>query len=391
MASNEETPYTDRSRDQAHSASTGDRDTPIMADAAGVPGQGASLPPDDEPECVFIDPNYSPPPPESSGQAEAEPLLSEETPSPQEPQGTSAPGGLTGPGQGDAPWQALAEQAAASALDVQEVIRGQKSLAEQLTSQAETLMAIKSQRPDMGGVWDQLFQLQAALARQEKKMDRTLRENASFQVQVRGQMQKELEEYQKQQRGEVLALLLTRLSEMYNNYLGLSNKEDAEKLRQYILDDLREILVEEGVKLTHTPVKDLPEMRSCRVLKTIPTDDPSLHGKVAASYSPSFSLSRMILVKETLDLFKHQPPQQAEAPIEGAPSLPVNPETPASSSPQAAPAMEQAPEPLPAVEPPSPQQPLPVPPSGQAPAPAAQEQLKAGPAQYGYVPPTPRD
>lgn len=151
------------------------------------------------------------------------------------------------------------------------------------------------------------------LVKQQQMLASTLRENASFQVQVRGEMLRELEVFRKQHSGDALIPLLKAVAQLYCDHYSLTQEPCEDLLGRkikYLFEDLLELLEEYEVKIARTEPCGERSLRLSAASNTLPTDNHDLHGKVAYSHNPSFTLGQTVLVREQVDVYIYQEPAQ---------------------------------------------------------------------------------
>ena len=156
-----------------------------------------------------------------------------------------------------------------------------------------------------------LEQQNQALVKQQQMLASALRENASFQVQVRGEMLRELENYRKLHSGEALIPPLKAIAQLYCDHYSLTQEPCEDLLGKkisYLFDDLIELLEEYEVKMARTEPCGERSLRLSAAKKSLPTDNRALHGKVAYSHNPSFTLGQTVLVREQVDVYVYQEP-----------------------------------------------------------------------------------
>ena len=166
----------------------------------------------------------------------------------------------------------------------------------------------------------QTGKLTEAVERMEKANIDMLRDSKNFQADSRQKMQRELDTYHKQFAEDAFAPLLTEMANIYITCRKYILQQKDEKIREdmesILLESMEELFEDNGVEIGTSKVGSDRSLRRCKTLKTVPTGDESLHGKVAASYNPSFTLGRNVLVKENIDTFVFDPALKPEQPAE---------------------------------------------------------------------------
>lgn len=143
----------------------------------------------------------------------------------------------------------------------------------------------------------------------ESKIVQNLKENSEFRYQVRQGMQHELDELKKQQSGEHIIPILKEIAAIYSDYhFMLGDEEFSPKMKknlsalfEQIADLLSEYGAEVSVSMTGTP----RNVRSTKIIHTIPSENQSQHNTVARSLKPGIIKDKIVLAYETVDVFVH--------------------------------------------------------------------------------------
>ena len=245
--------------------------------------------------------------------------------------------------------------------------------------------ALRVQTP--AGVQPEQFEhLQGTVDQMVRTSSEALRGYQNMNSDARREMQKEVERYRRIFSDEAFAPILESLGEMYVACAEYIEHIENDKVRQDMtdlaLEGIEEIMEENGVTKGRTPVGEKRSLRTTKARKLVPTGDPALHDMVAFSANPSFALGRLVLVKETVDLYKYDESLAAPAPEpepEPEPAPAPEPEPEPAPAPEPEPVTEPAPEPAPEAEP------VPAPALEPAPAPeAAAEPDAEEPLQPDY-------
>ncbi|GEM_PF-5759941 len=159
--------------------------------------------------------------------------------------------------------------------------------------------------------------------RNDKQITKTLRENANFQIQVRQGMQKELDDYKKVEKKEVFVPVLRDLAMTYVGYkASISSKIDEmlngeqdemeellkkigqlQQLVDTMFDELQEILEDNGAEIVNSTPGEVRKARQCKIMRKIPTGNPSLHDTIARSTRDGVILGRQVLCNEYVDIY----------------------------------------------------------------------------------------
>ncbi|MBR6337844.1 MAG: hypothetical protein IKR76_08975 [Ruminococcus sp.] len=153
----------------------------------------------------------------------------------------------------------------------------------------------------------------------ERLLRQYIKENVEYREQVRGKMEKKLEEYRKKESGDVFNPILSEIAQLYVSYLPLFEEEElSDKARGNIdslFEQLEDILLDYDAKVFRTPVgsrRELPRMS--KIARSIPTDDESLAGTVACNRRPGIVKNeRMVLAHELVDIYVYEPSKKEDA------------------------------------------------------------------------------
>lgn len=184
---------------------------------------------------------------------------------------------------------------------------------------------------------NQTGKLTEAVERMEKANIDMLRDSKNFQADSRQKMQRELDTYHKQFAEDAFAPLLMDMANVYITCRKYIMQQQDDKIREdlesILLESMEELFEDNGVEIQTSKVGSDRSLRRCKTRKTVPTGDESLHGKIAVSYNPSFSLGRNVLIKENVDTYVFDPalkpeqPAEPEQPMETEQTADVQPET----------------------------------------------------------------
>lgn len=171
-----------------------------------------------------------------------------------------------------------------------------------------------------------------------RQLAQTLRENASFQVQVRQRMQHELDELREWQKGEMVVPILKELASVYSDYqLVLRDETMSAKTRKNLLsmfEQIADLLGDYGAEICVSKVGDPRPKRQCKIIEKIPTRDESMHNTIARSRKPGVMRDRIALCHEFVDVYVFDASLKPalpvdEPPVQETPENPVTPEMPA--------------------------------------------------------------
>ncbi len=150
----------------------------------------------------------------------------------------------------------------------------------------------------------------------ERKLAQALRENANFQIQVRSGMQHDLDDLKKRVSGEQLIPILKEISEMYVDYIFLTEcdltAEEMKKNLSYMFSQLEDLFEENGASVLVSSEGSPRKNYCCRVVEKIPTADPDKHNTVARSRKPGIIRDKTVLQPEYADIYVYDPSLEAE-------------------------------------------------------------------------------
>ncbi len=144
----------------------------------------------------------------------------------------------------------------------------------------------------------------------EQKVIQTLRENSNFQIQVRQNMQKELEDAKKKLSGDIFVPLLKEIAELYIEWQDVLNDlEDgvAKRKVQGIFEVLEEILEEYGCNFGTSQIDSKRKTKYSKLKNKIPTGYKEKHETIAKSYNPWIVKEPFVLYPEYVDVYAYDP------------------------------------------------------------------------------------
>ena len=215
----------------------------------------------------------------------------------------------------------------------------------QLKALTQAVSALEQRLADREPAPEPLQPLMEKLDRSDRQLAQCLRENASFQVQVRQGMQHDLDVLQKQVSGEQFTPLLKEIAQVYSEYQFLLEEESlsgkARSSLQSLFDTLEDLLLDYDAEVQRTGIGQVRPARTCRIAEKHPTGDESLHNTIAACHKPGVVRGRLVLAPEVVDVYVYDESLK--------PAAPAPEDTPAE---EPAPAAEDAPagEPAPTAE-----------------------------------------
>ena len=175
--------------------------------------------------------------------------------------------------------------------------------------------------------------IQKVLEKQEsndRQLVRYLRENANFQVQVRQQMQGDLDELREQQSGTLFNPMLKEIASMYADYQMLLEDESmSQKTRKNLLalfGQMEDLLLDYDAEVCASKVGEERPKHRCRIITQIPTGDKSKHNTIARSRKPGVMRGRLVLAHEFVDVYVYDPNLDQELNDQNADQTPIDEE-----------------------------------------------------------------
>lgn len=181
-----------------------------------------------------------------------------------------------------------------------------ESLTKRIESLASGLSTIPDQRVTPQRTTIILDDIQKVLSRMEKSNLDAIRESKNFQQTLYAKQNKELDSYRSLHSNTANANILIEIAHFRNaaeDIVGRLDDLQARNLRVGVVEAIDELLEEYGVEIHQTPVGQRRSLRTCQTRKQVPTGDEALHGMVACSVAPSFSIGNLILLKEIVDTY----------------------------------------------------------------------------------------
>ncbi|MCR5834102.1 MAG: hypothetical protein K6G55_05590 [Selenomonadaceae bacterium] len=140
-----------------------------------------------------------------------------------------------------------------------------------------------------------------------RQLVQSLRENVNFQNQVRQGMQKELEEFKEQQRGEQFTPILRTIAAVCVEYRKILADEELPKhlgrTLQFMFDELEDILTDYDAEVFTSAVGEARRPLLTKIINTVATGDKNLHNTVACSRRPGVMRNGRPLYREFVDVY----------------------------------------------------------------------------------------
>lgn len=143
----------------------------------------------------------------------------------------------------------------------------------------------------------------------ETKVIQTLKENVNFQIQVRQNMQKELEDAKKKLSGDIFVPLLKEIAELYVEWSDVIDELEGVPKRKVagIFEVLEEILEENGCVLGTSEIDSKRRTKYSKLKNKVPTSDKAKHETIAKSYNPWIVKEPFVLYPEYVDVYVFDP------------------------------------------------------------------------------------
>lgn len=140
----------------------------------------------------------------------------------------------------------------------------------------------------------------------ELKIIQTLKENANFQIQVRQNMQKELEDAKKKLSGDIFIPLLKEIAELYVEWQDVLNELDdsvTKKKVAGIFEVLQEMLEEYGCEFGTSNIDSKRRPKYSKLKNKVPTRYKEKHETIAKSHNPWIVKEPFVLYPEFVDVY----------------------------------------------------------------------------------------
>lgn len=140
----------------------------------------------------------------------------------------------------------------------------------------------------------------------ERKVIQTLKENANFQIQVRQNMQKELEAAKKRLSGDIFIPLLKEIAELYVEWQDVLNDLDDSVAKRKVLgifEVLQEMLEEYGCEFGTSDIDSKRKPKYSKLKNKVPTGRKEKHETVAKSHNPWIAKEPFVLYPEFVDVY----------------------------------------------------------------------------------------
>lgn len=140
----------------------------------------------------------------------------------------------------------------------------------------------------------------------DNKIIKVLKENNSFQIQVRQNMQKDLDEMKRRLNGEEFIPLLKTISELFIEWRDvLDELEEGVPKRKVagVFDILKELLEEYDCRIGNSSVGSRRNPKYSKLKNKIPIGDKDKHEKIAACYNPWIVKEPFVLYPEFVDVY----------------------------------------------------------------------------------------
>ena len=173
-----------------------------------------------------------------------------------------------------------------------------------METQSEIVAEEISEQSQFAATVEKILDLQEKNSRQ---LTQVLRENVNFQNQVRIGMQKELDAFREQQRGEEFTPILKSVATVCVEYRKLLADESISRRMRRTLklmfDELEDILAEYDAELFTSQVGEQRRPLLTKIVDTVKTADKNLHNTIARSRRPGVMRNGRPLYREFVDVY----------------------------------------------------------------------------------------
>jgi len=118
-------------------------------------------------------------------------------------------------------------------------------------------------------------------------------------------MQSELERYREIEKGRIFDDILSELAKIYSENETLIDEVSDEKIKKkvrYMFLDILQLLESNGVSKQKSNVDDKRNVKHCRIIEQIPTDNPELHDTIVESNNTGFSKENRTYIHERVKI-----------------------------------------------------------------------------------------
>lgn len=173
-----------------------------------------------------------------------------------------------------------------------------------METQAEIGAEESAEQNSLETTLKEILELQQKNSRQ---LAQCLRENVSFQNQVRTGMQRELDALKEQQRGEIFTPILKAIAAVCVEYRKLLADETlsrrTRRTLELLFDELEEILSEYDAEVFTSAVGEQRRPLLTKIVNTLKTSDKNLHNTIAQSRRPGVVRNGRTLYREFVDVY----------------------------------------------------------------------------------------
>ena len=173
-----------------------------------------------------------------------------------------------------------------------------------METQSEIVAEEISEQNQFAATVEKILDLQEKNSRQ---LTQVLRENVNFQNQVRIGMQKELDAFREQQRGEEFTPILKSVATVCVEYRKLLADESVSRRMRRTLklmfDELEDILAEYDAEIFTSQVGEQRRPLLTKIVDTVKTADKNLHNTIARSRRPGVMRNGRPLYREFVDVY----------------------------------------------------------------------------------------
>lgn len=161
------------------------------------------------------------------------------------------------------------------------------------------------------GLENVILEIAGKQDRNDRQLVQALRENASFQIQVRQGMQKDIDELKERQSGEQFNPILKEIASIYVEYQGLLDDESITALSKNnlkaLFEQLEDLLIDYDAEISRSEIGATRQTRNTKIIGKVPTENQSMHNTIAVSRKPGVLRGRTVLYPEFVDVFIYDP------------------------------------------------------------------------------------
>ncbi|MCL1988189.1 MAG: hypothetical protein FWG64_09510 [Firmicutes bacterium] len=167
----------------------------------------------------------------------------------------------------------------------------------------ENLTEIEQNIEQMNETVKSIAEHQAQTFAEVKEIHKLYHNNFARQIK---NMQEEIEKYREIESNRIFDGILTEFAKFYNDNTKLLEtlaNEVSKANFTYMFDELLQILEVYGVLPFKSEIGDKRNVKYCKIIKKIPTEDATLHDTIAKSCNTAFYAENRTLVRENVEIY----------------------------------------------------------------------------------------